>query len=493
MSLSTLIIIFAVSGSILTLFTGLVLKINKVTVISWLQHFCGVWFIFSGFVKAVDPLGTAYKMHQYFAEFESTFSESGLKFIAGVFPLLSEYAVGFSLFMIILEMLLGLFLIMGWYPKFTKWGFLLMLLFFTVLTGFTFLTGYVPDGVNFFSFGKWETYDAIRMKVTDCGCFGDFIHLEPKVTFTKDVFLLIPGFIFLLKSDLFHKWIPERANIITGFVTIALFFYCLNNYYFDIPGIDFRPFKEGVNIREKKFAEEKAASEVVITAFKLKEKATTKVITLSADVYNATMNSYPVEKWEVIDQIKTEPGVKRSKISDYSIYDFEDNDVANDLLSYKGKSIMISAYELKIISMNEIKEMVPDSLFVLDTLTLANGQIKTTRSFKGLGQKEITKRIFNWDEDYLSVYRTKIVPMLKAASQDGVKCYMICNSYADAIKDFKVKIGYDFDIYTADDLVLKTIIRSNPGITLWNDGTIMKHYHYKKLPPYAELKARFGL
>jgi uncharacterized membrane protein YphA (DoxX/SURF4 family) len=150
---------------------------------------------FFGLGQSSGPLGTAYKMEQYFAEFQGTFEDTTLSFMAPLFPTLSEYAIGFSVGMIVFEIILGLMLLLGSWPKVTAWAFFLLVLFFTFLTGFTYLTGYVPEGVNFFQFGQWGPYVETNMKVTDCGCFGDFIKLEPKTSFLKDIFLLVPSLI----------------------------------------------------------------------------------------------------------------------------------------------------------------------------------------------------------------------------------------------------------------------------------------------------------
>jgi len=162
MTLSTLIIGVGVAAAILTAITEFVFKARKNWLVSYLQNYAGALFIFSGWVKAIDPLGTAYKMEQYFAEFESTFSETLFSFMAPLFPWLSGFAIYFSVFMIVFEIVLGVMLIIGSRPKFTAWAFMLLVGFFTFLTGFTYLTGYVPEGVNFFSFGQCQWCDLSR-------------------------------------------------------------------------------------------------------------------------------------------------------------------------------------------------------------------------------------------------------------------------------------------------------------------------------------------
>jgi len=283
---------FAVTAVALTaLMMSFTDKVKSIP-LTLLQNFCGAWFIFSGAVKAVDPLGTAYKMEQYFAQFESTFSETWLSFIAPIFPFLTEYQNGFSVVMIILEIILGIALIIGWKPKFTAWTFFILMVFFTFLTGFTHLTGYVPNDANFFDFSKWGDFQEAQMRVTDCGCFGDFLKLKPYTSFLKDCGLMIPAFIFLFTTKSFHQlgtkmamgfsaliallyfaflfvslslpsWvllIPVALFTIGAFVldgmgekagrnitiilwTILLFFYSISNFVWNIPEVDFRPFQ----------------------------------------------------------------------------------------------------------------------------------------------------------------------------------------------------------------------------------------------------------
>src|SRR5687767_15512233 len=113
MTLQNLILYIAIGAVILTVLIGLLKKGHKSWVATFLQNFTGILFIVSGLVKAVDPLGTAYKMEQYFTEFEYTFRETSASFLAPMFPFLSSISIWFSVFMIVFEIVLGVMLILG--------------------------------------------------------------------------------------------------------------------------------------------------------------------------------------------------------------------------------------------------------------------------------------------------------------------------------------------------------------------------------------------
>ena len=138
MKLLTLVLYIAIAAAVLTGMMGLLKKGHKSWLMTFLQHFTGILFIISGLVKAVDPMGTAFKMEQYFTEFEYTFAETAFKFLSPLFPFLSSISLVFSIVMIIFEIVLGVMLIMGHKGKLTSWLFLLLVLYFTMLTGFTF-------------------------------------------------------------------------------------------------------------------------------------------------------------------------------------------------------------------------------------------------------------------------------------------------------------------------------------------------------------------
>src|SRR5690554_6875533 len=176
----------------------------------------GVLFIISGFVKLNDPLGFSYKLEEYFSAdvLNITFLE--------------PYALGISIFVVIFEVILGVFLLIGYKPKFTVWSLLGMIVFFTFLT----------------------FYSAYFEKVKDCGCFGDAIPLTPWESFTKDVVLLILILILFFGRKYIRPFFTRtgRGWILFGSLVLCLgmAWYVLHN----LPIIDFRAYKIGVNIQE---------------------------------------------------------------------------------------------------------------------------------------------------------------------------------------------------------------------------------------------------
>jgi len=174
--------------------------------------FLGIIFIFSGFVKGVDPLGTAYKIEDYFIAFGA------------------EWAIPFSLSLAIIlcvsEFALGIFLLTNIFKRTTVWLTLLMMIIFTALT------------LN----------DALYNPVPDCGCFGDLIILTNWETFYKNLvidFFLIFVFITRNSFDSVYKKTTEWSIAI---LTISLFT-IFNSYNINrLPIIDFRDWKIGKSL-----------------------------------------------------------------------------------------------------------------------------------------------------------------------------------------------------------------------------------------------------
>ncbi|THH41075.1 DoxX family protein [Neolewinella litorea] len=448
MTLTTLLLYIGIAALSLTALTHVFLKATRNLGMSVLQNFTGALFVFSGYVKAIDPLGTAYKMEQYFAEFASTAQGAGADFLVPLFPWLSSFSVGFSVFMIVLEIMLGVMLIIGARPKLTAGLLFVIVAFFTALTGFTYLTGYVPSGSNFFAFGEWGEYAETNMKVTDCGCFGDFLKLEPRVSFLKDVALLIPALIFLLAPSRMHQlFSPGVRGITVAAVGAVALYFCLSNFVWDLPGQDFRPFRIGTDVAAVKQAEAEAAAGVSVLGYTLTNKADGRVVEMSTDEFLKVYQDYPESDWEY-ETFSSEPAIEATKISDFEVSDADGNDIVPELLADPGYTFIIVAYTLK-------------------------------------GEPG------NWDADYLEHWREEIQPVVQQAQAAGHSVMAMTKFADDAyIDDFRSTIGADYPFYRGDDILLKTIIRSNPGVVLMKKGVIVNKWHHKKLPAFDRIAER---
>jgi uncharacterized membrane protein YphA (DoxX/SURF4 family) len=500
MTLTTLLIRIAIAAVILTLILGFGFKKHKSILMTFLQNFCGVLFIFSGLVKAVDPLGTAYKMEQYFDAFYTTFEGTWMSFIAPMFPFLAKYAIGFSVGMIVFEIVLGVMLILGMRSKLTAWMFLLLVIFFTILTGFTYLTGYVPPDVNFFQFGQWAEFNKNNMQVQDCGCFGDYIKLVPKTSFFKDVFLLFPAFYFLFRHKDMHQLFnaPIRTGLVT-LTTVGLLFYCLSNFVWDIPKNDFRPFKKGADIRQVREQEEEAMAAVQITAWKIESLSTGEQHTIPYDDYLANYSTkYSKDKFKVVDQIKGEPTIEPTKISEFEVTDLRGNDISDDIVYSEEAHFLIVNYQLKGDPKRRT-EMIKDSIYLIDTVQVMDNDMKVEkeqiiRTLDRVEDKEVTVIDQNFDKDYLSKHIDILKPFTDAAKAKGLTVRMaIGKSDPEVIKEFDKVTGLELDYGMADDILLKTIVRSNPGVVLWKDGKILDKWHINKLPDFESVAKEYGL
>ena len=421
-------------------------------IVNLIRILVGALFIFSGFVKAVDPLGTAYKMHEYFASFGTL----GLK---GFWEQMNALSTPISVTMIVVEMAAGFALLTGWAPKFTAWILFAMTMFFTVLTGFTYLSGFCPSAtfaafsmvltvMVILSAATWNTkkrllisgltfvgiiiylvlikYTSIlftcdftesKMKVTDCGCFGDFMKLKPWQTFSKDlvldvlIFILVAGVKFI--KPIFKPALNNKA--VFGATVISVLF-CLSNYMWGLPIIDFRPYKIGNNIRDLRQMQK---PEVRDFFFIYKNTKTGEQRGFKMDELDK-MNS---DEWEFVDRKDSiiDPGIP-AKIDGFYIMDENGADITDSLLADKNYSLMVVAYHLK--------------------------------------------------ETDVTAFVEKLNPLAAACDKAGVRFYAVAGG--DMVADqFRHEHQCAFPFYTADETPLKTIIRSNPGLVLLKDGVVI--------------------
>lgn len=487
-----MVLMIAAIGLAWTLLVAFVFRAHKNLLITFLQGFTGWLFIFSGAVKAIDPLGTAYKMEQYFAEFESIFQGTWFAFLSPMFPKLAVASDTFSVVMIVFEIVLGIMLLIGAKPKLTAWLFFLLVFFFLILTGFTFLTGYVPFGANFFEFGKWGAFQESNMKVTDCGCFGDFVKLKPFTSFMKDVVLLVPALVFLFFTKQMHRIItPLGRSLIVWVSTIGVTIYCISNYVWNLPDVDFRPFKEGVNIAEQRQLELDALGNVKILAYQITNKETGEVMEIPYDEYMKRFAEFPKEQFE-FDQIKSEPEIAVTKISEFDVEDQDGNMITDDLLAEPGYSLMIVAHKISSYP-TTITTTVSDSIYIVDTVRIeGTDSVTLVRKLDKVTKREIQETQYSFKEDYVKRYTDKVNPLMEAAEKAGWKVYAV-TSFADPmmIENFRHTAQCAYPFYVADDILLKTIIRSNPGIVLMKGGTILEKWHVRKLPKPEKVMEKY--
>ncbi|HUR29860.1 MAG TPA: hypothetical protein VMZ69_00440, partial [Saprospiraceae bacterium] len=350
--------------------------------------------------------------------------------------------------------------------------------------------GYVPSDANFFKFASWGPYAVSNMKVTDCGCFGDFIKLDPKISFFKDLVLLVPAIYFVFRHRDMHQLFTPRVRSITlGLVAILLILFCLRNFLWGLPVIDFRPFKVGTNLYEKKTAEEEAAASVRVTDWRLKNNKTNEVIQLTNADYMAGLKAgnYAKADWSVVEQIKTKPAIEETKVSQFSLVDKDGFDVSEDILTDSGHVFLIVAYKLKGESQTQ-EMIVPDTTWTIDTVQMNTGSPTVVKTASSTGMKKEVKQIFIWDEDYINQYVEKVNPLMENVIKQGAKVYATAGGAGtEMLEAFKEASGSPYDWYEADDILLKTIIRSNPGVVHLKAGRVEEMWHIRSLPKNLDL------
>jgi uncharacterized membrane protein YphA (DoxX/SURF4 family) len=347
--------------------------------------FVGVLFIFSGYVKLVDPLGFSYKLEEYFGP--------GVLEIEFLVP----FALPIAVFVVIYELLLGVTLLIGYAPKFTRWSLLLMIIFFTFLT----------------------FYSAYFNKVTDCGCFGDAIPLDPWQSFYKDIILLVLILFIFFK----HEYLKPLFSKSVGFV-IFLIAFLISGYlsYFGLnhlPIVDFRPYAVGADIPASMSVPEDAPKAVYNYHWKFNIDGEEKVITTQGS-YPEADGEFIAYETELVDEGYIPP------IHDFSLMKNDENFI--DFFMAESKLLMIAAYNLK-----STKEEA-------------------------------------WQ---------KVKPVIERAEAQDYSVIIVTSSGEKDQKIINEWMQKELDFYNADETAIKTIVRSNPGLLILNEGVIQdkKHWH----------------
>jgi uncharacterized membrane protein YphA (DoxX/SURF4 family) len=354
----------------------------------------GATFIFSGTVKNIDPVGGALKLEDYFGAFG----------MASLNPLALFGSINLSS----LEFVLGVCVLTAVYRRITTLFLLLFMSFMTLLT----------------------LYLAIFNPVHDCGCFGDALILTNWQTFYKNAFVLLPASVVVY---LYHnKLFPLYSRHVYWFVALFAYLFSLCfaywNYY-NLPVMDFRPYKTGVNINSQRSIPEDAPQdllEFIYTSPDGKERA------------------FKIEELSEVDSTWTFKDSKVVKkgyvppITSFELYDNKQNNIAPELLQ-DGKTVFL------LVSPN-ISKASDHSIDAINS-------------------------VFDYAKD------------------KNIDFYCVTSSSAEDIDAWVQNTGAEYPFLSADDVTLKTIIRSNPGLVLLRSGDVMAKWHYLQIPSEETINA----
>ena len=253
------------------------------------RFFVGAVFAFSGFIKLQDPVGTKIKMQEYF----HVFAED-LPALASLFNWFGEQAIYVSIFMCVLELVLGIALLLSYKPKATAWILLAVVIYFGFLT----------------------FYSAYFNKVTDCGCFGDFMHLEPWTSFWKDMVLLF--FILIILWQIKHFKSTKTGQIML-FTTIGAVLLGIYTNYMQ-PLFDFRAYAVGKNIPTQM-----KPSEPLRFSYTMTKNGEEKIF-----------DKYPTDTTWIYKEMKVLNEEAKPKITDYALWN-DAGDFTQE--SFKGEKV----------------------------------------------------------------------------------------------------------------------------------------------------------
>lgn len=372
-----------------------VLQISRILV--------GFLFIFSGLIKANDPLGFGYKLQEYFEVFHIGF--------------LDNYAVAIAILLCTLEIVLGALLLLGFWAQKVVQGLLILILFFTFLT----------------------FYSAFFKVVTSCGCFGDAIPLTPWQSFSKDLVLLVLILIIYVRRNSLLPLVSSqkaRQLISTGLIASALGF-GLYTYNF-LPIIDFLPYKIGNNIPQLMISPPGAPQDIYEITYELKNKRTGESRTMTDKEYLKT-EIWKDKNWVITGDPITVL-IKKGydvKIKDLKISDSMGTDYTAEIFENPFYNLVIVAYDLSKTDPNGIGNLNAIAINVAE-----NFNIRTV--------------------------------LLTSASAQDAEAFSKTNKLV-------------MEVYHADGIPLKSMVRANPGVLLLKNGTVINKWHYHNLPSYDEL------
>lgn len=345
--------------------------------------FLAILFLFSGFVKGVDPLGTAYKIEDYLLAYQLDF--------------LFSLSLFFAFALIAFELSLGIFLLFNLLPKYTWRASALLMVFFTFVT----------------------LYDALYNPVPDCGCFGDALILTNWETFYKN--LVIDGFLVIALFEV-RKPIKIKTHLLWAlliyFAFVAFSYYNLKH----LPLVDFRSWKKGNQI----FNPDQKPIDIYLSYKNIHTGETQEFLSPNYPYQDTAW----LAEWEFQDSREFNPNPPASIM----LFDLDSEEVTNEVLGFPDKSLLIVSYSLNQLSNNQI-------LAIKNTIQLAESE--------------------------------------------SIPVYLITASIANQINVFTKNNSIDIPFFMADDIDLKTIVRSNPGLILLENGYVRNKWSVVDFPTQA--------
>lgn len=363
------------------------------------RYVLAVVFIFSGFVKAVDPSGTQYKISDYLEAFGW-----GVDDIPLFIPLLV------SVIQAMVEFCLGVYLLFGIYKRITT---LLTLLFMVIMTPLTF----------------WL---ALTNPISDCGCFGDAVTLTNWETFGKNALLLAAAVCIYRWRDRITPLVTQRFDWLVALYSF-LYIFAMTLYCFhELPVFDFRPYHIGADIRKGMEVPEGVNPTSYETLF---------VMQKDGEKQEFTIDNYPDSTWTFVDTrtVVKEKGYE-PPIHDFFIERQEDGeDITDELLDDEGYTFLLVTHQLRLANDSSID-------------------------------------LINELYDYCTEY--------------GYKFYCLTSSPDSDIEEWQERTGAEYPFCLMDDIVLKTMIRSNPGLILLKKGVVINKWSVNNLPDEYALTDR---
>jgi uncharacterized membrane protein YphA (DoxX/SURF4 family) len=278
----------------------------------------GLTFVFSGFVKGIDPLGSTYKFTDYFNAFHMPWA-TGLSFTLGVLLSATEFFMGVAL-------------VFNFYTRLVSWMSLFFMVFFT---GLTFVL-------------------ALTNPVTDCGCFGDALVLTNWQTFYKNIVLLALAIYVFYQRKNFKGKSGQVLSIGLTVMTMTVYFYLVDYSYHHLPIIDFSPYKVGVNIPDAMKVPEDAPKAVYKNTFIYKNLKT-------GDEQKFTEANYPWKDTLNWKFVKMETSLEKEgyvpPIHDFMIESADGEDV-KDFFLYDDHYVgLVVAYDLHKTDLEGMKKI----------------------------------------------------------------------------------------------------------------------------------------